>query len=66
MSEHFTRGTDSCIAFCGTCMRPTKHAVSGGRRGRCTEHGPQQFTKEQLRRLEEKQERERQAPRLFS
>lgn len=64
MAEHFMRGAAECVAFCNTCMRSTKHAVSGGRRGRCMEHGPQGYSKAQIRRLEE-QERERQAPSLF-
>lgn len=65
MSHHFTKNTESVTRWCDHCGRGTQHAVSAGHIGRCTEHGPQQFTKEQLRRLEE-QERERQAPRLFS
>ena len=64
MPHHFTLNTESVTQWCEHCMRQTRHAVSAGRIGRCTEHGPQQYTKEQLRRLDQ-QERERQAPRLF-
>lgn len=38
--EHYTRRTEYVLAFCGTCMRVTKHPVSGGRMGLCIEHGP--------------------------
>jgi hypothetical protein len=64
MAHHFTQGTESVTQWCEHCGKLTQHAVSAGRIGRCTEHGPQQYTKAQLRRLQT-QERERQAPRMF-
>ena len=37
MSEHYTQSTESDLKYCARCQRRTRHAVSGGRIGRCTE-----------------------------
>ncbi len=70
MPEHYTRNTLEATKWCNRCGRPTQHAVSGGRIGRCLEHEAPQYThaqlvrmgKEKKRRLEEEAKRQ---PSLF-
>jgi hypothetical protein len=38
MTEHYTRNTTDCLAWCEHCRRLTQHRVDGGRRGPCLEH----------------------------
>lgn len=38
MTEHYTRNTESVIAWCAKCQRMTQHRVDDGRRGPCLEH----------------------------
>ena len=64
MSHHYTRGTESVTRWCHACGRPTQHAVSTGRPGRCLEHDPPELTQEQKRRREREASR-RQNPSLF-
>jgi hypothetical protein len=35
MSEHYTRNTLECTAWCAKCQRDTQHRVDGGRKGPC-------------------------------
>jgi len=64
VGEHYPRSTESVLAWCNTCGRATRHAVSAGRRGRCLEHeAPQESKKQQ--RARQKREREAQNPKLF-
>lgn len=62
--HHHTLDTVEVTAFCPTCNRVTRHAVSGKRRGPCLEHKPSGLSKDQERRQKER-EREAQNPRLF-
>jgi hypothetical protein len=41
MSEHFTKNTLECTAYCKKCQRHTQHRVDGGRQGPCIDpdHG---------------------------
>lgn len=64
MSEHYTRSTESCLAWCNQCNRRTRHQVSAGRRGRCTEHAAPEMTQAQRHR-QEREQRELANPRLF-
>lgn len=64
MAEHYTRGTESVLKFCGTCGRLTKHAVSDVRAGRCMEHEISGESKKQ-REAREKRETAAKNPRLF-
>jgi len=64
MPEHYTKNTLECTAWCETCGRQTKHAVSDGRRGRCLEHESPQYSKKQLARRE-RLARENRNPTLF-
>lgn len=73
MSEHFTRNTLECTAWCNRCDRATQHRVDGGRRGPClvcmkkaeeriaADGG---YSKAQLAKRE-KNEKARQNPMLF-
>jgi hypothetical protein len=63
MTEHYTRNTESTTAYCNKCGRPTQHAVSWGRRGRCLEHETELSKKDKAR--SEKKEKEAKNPRLF-
>ena len=64
MVEHYTAGTESVTAWCNECRRVTQHAVSAGRRGRCTEHeAPRETRKQQLAR--QRRERDSRQPDLF-
>jgi hypothetical protein len=47
MPEHNTRNTESVTCWCNRCGRPTQHAVSDGRRGRCMEHQAEGASKKQ-------------------
>lgn len=38
MSEHYTRNTLECTAWCNRCNRFTQHRVDHGRKGPCLEH----------------------------
>ena len=40
MPEHYQKWVFETLAYCNTCRRITKHAVSGGRLAHCLEHGP--------------------------
>ncbi len=64
MSEHYTRNTESVLAWCNRCSRLTMHAVSAGRRGHCTEHErpPATRKKESAR---ERRAREKRQLKLF-
>jgi hypothetical protein len=66
--EHYTRNTESVTAWCNHCGRPTQHAVSDGKRGRCTEHEVASktggYSKRQLA-AQKKREREHAQPALF-
>jgi hypothetical protein len=62
--EHFTENTESILKWCGKCGRQTRHAVSGGRAGRCTEHEAAPESQAQRRRRL-KAEREAANPTLF-
>ena len=64
MSEHYTTGTETALAWCNHCHRITKHAVSGHKLQRCMEHDAPQLTHEQQKRAERRR-RELQQPRLF-
>ncbi len=64
MTEHYTAGTESVLAWCNKCGRATRHAVSAGRRGRCMEHEAPRETKKQ-QQARERREREAHSPRLF-
>ncbi len=35
MSEHYTRNTLECTAYCGRCQKNTQHRVDAGRQGPC-------------------------------
>jgi hypothetical protein len=35
MTEHYTRNTLECTAWCARCQRMTQHRVDGGRKGPC-------------------------------
>jgi len=66
MPEHYTRATESATRHCNRCGRPTQHAVSAGRIGRCLECGPppgQLSKKQQCDR--QRREREARNPKLF-
>jgi len=63
MPEHYTRSTTEVTAWCNTCRRQTRHAVSAGRRCHCLEHEPPQLTKRQ-QRAQEQRERDAQNPPL--
>jgi hypothetical protein len=71
MSEHYTRNTLECTAWCAKCKRNTQHRVDGGRRGPCLEHKAPQFSQAQLQRMgkaareRKKQEHARLNPSLF-
>ena len=68
MSEHYTRNTLECTAWCRVCQRNTQHRVDQGRKGPCLEHGPKVgpdgLSKAQ-RQLRERQARARMNPTLF-
>jgi hypothetical protein len=64
MPHHYTKDTTEAYEFCNTCNRLTLHAVSGGRRGHCKEHGPKGLTKAQQKR-KKKREKEEREQRLF-
>ncbi len=64
MPEHYTQATESVTRWCNRCGRPTQHAVSSGRPGRCLEHQVQELTQAQVKRREQ-QAREARQPRLF-
>lgn len=64
MTEHFTQNVESYLAFCRKCSRLTRHAVSGGRAGRCLEHETAPETKAQAARRR-KAAREFATPTLF-
>lgn len=64
MTEHYTRNTESILKWCNRCDRLTVHAVSDGRVGRCTEHGPVGESKKQTAERE-KREREAANPRML-
>jgi ribosomal protein L44E len=64
MSEHYTSNTLGCTAYCNRCGRFTAHAVSGNRKGRCTEHEARRLTHHQQRDAN-RREAERRNPRLF-
>jgi len=49
VSEHYTRNTESALRYCDRCGRVTKHAVSDGRLGRCTEHDAPHLSQRQAR-----------------
>jgi len=64
LSEHFTRGTLECTAYCNKCEDFTQHRVDGGRRGpclKCIERLEQRIA----RVKGEKAEHARQNPSLF-
>jgi len=65
MAEHYTRNTESILKWCDVCRRLTKHSVSSGRLGRCTEHEAPAETKRQ-KAAREKREREARQPSMFS
>jgi len=60
MAEHYTRGTESCLKFCGTCGCLTKHSVSGVRAGRCMEHEVPGESKKQVKAREKRGKEEKQ------
>lgn len=64
MSEHYTRSTESCLHWCNQCARITVHTVSGGRRGRCTEHDAPKESQRQIA-ARQRREREQRQPGLF-
>jgi hypothetical protein len=68
MAEHYTRGTESVTRWCNACGRPTQHAVSGGRVGRCMEHEAATetggYSKRELA-ARRKRDREQAQPALF-
>ena len=49
MGEHYLRGTESTLAWCGPCSRMTKHRVDGVRLGPCLEHEAPLESKKQQR-----------------
>jgi hypothetical protein len=62
MTEHFTKNTLECTAWCAKCQRDTQHRVDGGRKGPCIDpkHPVPKTTRAQEKRI-----RERDTPRLF-
>lgn len=38
MPEHYTRNTESALAWCNKCQRSTMHRVDGVKLGPCLEH----------------------------
>lgn len=67
MAEHYTRNTESCLAFCPKCGTLTKHKVSDGRRGRCMEHDAGESKKQiaASEKREREQKRAAENPPLF-
>jgi len=64
MAEHYRRGTESVLKFCGKCGRLTKHSVTDVRVGRCMEHEISGESKKQ-KAAREKREKEAREPKLF-
>jgi len=55
MTEHYPKSTESVTKWCNRCSRPTQHAVSNGRVGRCMEiHPESEATKRRRERKAEK------------
>jgi len=71
VSEHFTKNTLGCTAWCKRCSAMTQHRVDSGRRGPCLECIKKLELKNEVERIrrglaeEQRQDRERQNPRLF-
>jgi hypothetical protein len=54
MTEHYTKNTLECTAWCPKCQRDTQHRVDGGRKGPCLDPKhpvPAESTTQKKRRL---------------
>lgn len=71
MPEHYTRNTLECTAYCRRCGKDTQHRVDSGRRGPCLACIRKREIENEAQRIkrgieeEQRQERERQNPKLF-
>ena len=68
MTEHYTRNTLECTAWCAKCHRDTQHRVDSGRRGPCidpTHPYPIDDLTQAQRHRREVQARNRQTLNLF-
>jgi len=71
MPEHYTHNTLECTAYCLRCGKDTQHRVDGGRRGPCLECIRKLELQAEYERIkagieeEQRQERDRQNPKLF-
>jgi ribosomal protein L44E len=64
VTEHYTKNTLECTAYCRPCGRFTQHRVDSGRRGPCLECKPKGPTKKEIQRNKQRAS-EAQNPRLF-
>jgi hypothetical protein len=64
MKHHETKNTTGILLWCNICRKQTVHAVSGKRRGACTEHENSGMSKKQ-EAAAKKREAELLNPKLF-
>lgn len=71
MPEHYTKNTLECTAWCNPCGEMTQHRVDGGRRGPCLQCIKKREIQNEANRIrrgleaEQREEREKQNPKLF-
>lgn len=64
---HYTKDVTEAYEWCKACNKLTLHFVSGGRLGRCKEHGVggEDGLSVAQRKRKEQQEKEQREPKLF-